>query len=144
MPTVTASQNNRKKTVRSSVFPVVVCIAGGELVTVILAAFFSFVFALVDLPEIAVMVFVFVALIFGAVVTGRLCARAFPEERGTMSIICGLMMVLILVLANLIFFREPITALSFGKYAAILLPAFLIAAVTKPARSRGKKKLKKR
>lgn len=140
-----ARNNNSKKSAKGFFFPMFVCVIGGELVTIVLAGFFAFIFALVDLPDVVVTGFVFVALILGALVTGHLCGKAFPQERGTMAIICGLMMTLILVLVNLIFFREPITAMSFAKYAAILVPVFLSAAMTKASKTKNsKKKLKKR
>ncbi len=62
-----ARNNNSKKPARGFLFPMFVCVIGGELVTIVLAGFFAFVFALVDLPDVVVTGFAFVALIVGRV-----------------------------------------------------------------------------
>lgn len=134
---------NRKQS-GSFLFPALVCTAGGGLVSGIAAALFALAFSMIDLPELAVTAGALAALVLGALVTGRLCGLAFPEERGIMALICGLVLVLILVVLNLIFFREPVTAFSFAKYGAVLLPAFLAAVLTRNRRKKSKKRLKKR
>lgn len=127
------------------VFPLILCVGAGEIITVILSLFFALIYAIADLPAVVVNIFTFVGLIVGSLVTGYLCALAFRKERGLMAIICGLTTTLILVIMNLLFFREPITAMSFGKYFAIILSTFLAAAFTTPPKSKSsKKKIKKR
>ena len=138
------TQRGGRKQSGSFLFPALVCTTGGGLVSGISAAVFALVFSMIDLPEMAVTAGALAALALGAAVTGHLCGRAFPEDRGIMALICGMVLVLILVLLNLIFFREPVTAFSFAKYGAVLLPAFLAAALTRNRRKKSKKRLKKR
>lgn len=139
-----SSSRNKTHRHQKVVFPTFVCIAIGEIVTIVLTLIFALVFSFVDLPPVAVNCFTLAALAVGAVVTGHICAKIFPRERGLMALICGLMMTILLVLLNLIIYQEPITLFSFGKYAAILGGCFAGAAATNPNLVRkNKKKLRK-
>jgi putative membrane protein (TIGR04086 family) len=144
--TTGAARVQRKGTkAKPFILPLILCVGAGEIITIVLSLFFALIYAIADLPAVVVNIFTFIGLIIGSLVTGYLCALAFRKERGLMSIICGLTTTLILVIMNLLFFREPITALSFGKYFAIIIATFLAAAFTTPPKSKsGKKKIKKR
>lgn len=101
-------------------FPLFVSLAGGAVGVLLWMVIGSMVLSHMNIP-LVLPVFSFIALAFGAVVTGLLTARAFRCDKLIMCAISGLMLALILVLCNLICFREAMSTLSWIKYGTVIL-----------------------
>lgn len=136
----TTTESRRMSTETIPVFPLFICVLMGFLVTLITSLLFGVILSVGSLPLTIAPVFVLLSLFAGAFVCGKACGRAFPKERGFMALICGLSGTIALVLINLFFFREPITALSFVKYTVIVVGCVLGAALQPKTAARKKRR----
>ena len=116
-------------------FPLFICIAGGEIVSLLVTLLGALAVSQVD-SQMLTTIFAFLAVGLGSIVTGFLTGMAFRKERFFMGLVSGLCLCLILVVANLLFFREPVTKLTFVKYGLILILTLGCALLIKPAKKR--------
>lgn len=101
------------------VFPLFVCFLGGFFTLFFLLLLGAWAVSRSDHP-ILLIGFAVTSLLLAVVVLGRLIGKAFPQERGFMGLIGGILCSLLLVGGNLLFFGQPVTMQSLAKY--LLLP----------------------
>lgn len=136
-----ASRQNTRTTKKKKqyLFPLVICLAGGGIVGLFVTLLGALAVSQVD-SQLLTTVFAFLSVGLGSVVTGFLTGLAFRKERFFMGLVSGLIQCLILVLANLLFFREPVTALTLIKYGVILVLTLGCALLIKPTKKRRHKR----
>lgn len=130
----TRTKNNKGN---NYLFPLLICVAAGIMVTVLITLLCSIFITKVDSTAL-VTVFAFLALFIGAFVGGYLTGMAFRKEKIFMGLVSGLVFSLLWVLLNLLFIREPVTILSIIKYAMIILTSVGATFFVKPVKKKRK------
>lgn len=136
MQTSTVSSNTNKKSKGSkNLFPLLISIVAGEIITLVFLAVFS-IFAMHTDSDGAMTFFAIVSAVAGAAVGGYLAGMAYRKEKFFMGLVCGICMCLILLVLNLLFFREPLAAWSFVKYLLMIAAAAGMTFLVKAGRKR--------
>ncbi len=110
---------------RPVVFPLVICIIAAEIITALIAVIISAFIVNIDDYENIVIISSYICSGAGAFIGGLLTSMAFRRDKYAMSLACGIIICIILVIINLIFYREPVSSLSFIKYGVIIFSSFI-------------------
>lgn len=136
--TTTSQSTQQKNKLYQQWFPFVICIPAGIIVTVLCLLLASIVVSRVDIPAL-VSVFSLISLALGSFVSGLLTAMAFRKEKFVMGAVSGVLFCLILIVLNILFFREPITIMSFVKYIVVIISSIGATYFIKPKKRKTKR-----
>ena len=135
-------QRRKAKRQKMSVLPMAMSLALGILTVLVISLLFSAVFAMVDLDDWVLNLFAFVILIAGCGVTGWFAGIAYRRSNPlVMGAVSGVVMVLLCLLGNLLFFQSGFELLSLLKYI-VMIAASCVASLCmkKTVGSAGKRK----
>ncbi len=132
------SQTNKKATnsFRDMLLGGGICMAAGFICFLIISLVMSIIVASADLSDAALTVMAFVCIASFAAVTGFLTGKAFSKNKLTAGLINGIILAIIWVIANIVSFRAPMSALTFVKLIVIILITTLCAVLTKNRKKR--------
>ncbi len=128
------SINNKAK--KAVVAPLVISIIAAEIITALSAVIIAFIVTGVDNYDDFVYISSYFCAGLGAFVGGLLTSMAFRRDKYIMSLVSGIIICIILVVINLLFYKEPITANSLIKYSVIIFSSFIASFLVKTKRRR--------
>lgn len=132
------SAKNKKSKGNKGIFPLLISIAAGGIVMIVLMLLFS-VFVMNTDHQAVIILLATVSALAGTAVAGFLTGMAYRKDKLFMGIVCGIGMCLVLLVLNLLFFREPLSVWSIVKYILMIAVA---AAMTFLVKTRRKRKIK--
>ncbi|MGI5959469.1 MAG: TIGR04086 family membrane protein [Massiliimalia sp.] len=112
-----------------------ISIAAGGIVMIVLMLLFS-VFVMNTDHQAVIILLATISALAGTAVAGFLTGMAYRKDKLFMGIVSGIGMCLVLLVLNLLFFREPLSVWSIVKYILMIAVAAAMTFLVKTGRKR--------